>query len=347
MVDILIAIVVFGIIIAVHEFGHFAVAKACGIRVNQFAIGMGPALFKFQRGETEYALRLLPIGGYCAMEGEDSESTDDRAFRKKSVPKRIAVVVAGAVMNLLLGFVLVLITTCMSDLVPSTTVSRFHKDEAGNSVATSEQCGLQVDDKILSINGMRVFTDGDISYKLSYTEDSTFDLVVERNGEKVTLNDVTFLNTQTEGRLDFGIYGYDKTPLNVLSYSLRETVSIGRMIWMSLFDLITGKYGFHDLSGPVGIVTAIGDAASTGTTIKQHLQSLIPMMSMITINVGIFNLLPLPALDGGRLIFLIVEAIRRKPVKPEHEGLVHIIGLVLLFALMIAVTFNDVKNLFA
>ncbi|MBE6855509.1 MAG: peptidase [Ruminococcus sp.] len=347
MVDILIAILVFGVIIAVHEFGHFAVAKACGIRVNQFAIGMGPAIFKFQRGETEYALRLLPIGGYCAMEGEDSESTDDRAFRKKSVPKRIAVVVAGAAMNLLLGFVLVLITTCLSDLVPSTTISRFHKDDAGNSVATSEQCGLQVDDKILSINGMRVFTDGDISYKLSYTEDPTFDLVVERNGEKVTLNDVTFLNTKTEGRLDFGIYGYEKTPLNVLSYSFRETISIGRMIWMSLFDLITGKYGFHDLSGPVGIVTAIGDAASTGTTIKQHLQSLIPMMSMITINVGIFNLLPLPALDGGRLIFLIVEAIRRKPVKPEHEGLVHIIGLVLLFVLMIAVTFNDIKNLIA
>lgn len=346
MIKILIAILVFGIIIAVHEFGHFTVAKLCGIRVNKFAIGMGPRLLKHQWGETEYSLRLLPIGGFCAMEGEDTESADERAFCKKSVPKRFAVVVAGAIMNILLGFVLIIITTCMDSAITTTTISGFHTDENKVSVSTSESCGLQVDDKIVRINGMRVFTDSDISYKLAYTDQNDFTIEVERDGENVVLENVSFEDKKTEGRLDFYVYGQEKTVGNVLSYAARDTVSIARMIWQSLFDLVTGKYGFHDLSGPVGIVTAIGDAASVGTNVKQHLQSLIPLMTMITINVGIFNLLPLPALDGGRLVFLVVEAIRRKPVKPEHEGLVHIIGLALLLLMMVAVTFNDIRNLF-
>ena len=346
VVKIILAIFVFGIIITVHEFGHFIVAKLCGIRVNQFAIGMGPRILKKQGKETEYSLRLFPIGGFCSMEGEDSSSDDARAFHKKKVPQRMAVVVAGAFMNLVLGFVLLIITTSMFDAITSTTISKFHTDEAGASTSTSMACGLQVDDEIIRINGMRVFTDTDISYKLQYTEDSNFTVVVRRDGELVTLHDVEFKDTATEGRLDFYVYPQEKTVANVLSYAARDTISTARIIWMSLFDLLTGKYGFHDLSGPVGIVSAIGDAATFGETFRQHAMSLMSLMTMITINVGIFNLLPLPALDGGRLVFLAVEGVRRKPIKPEHEGMVHFIGLALLLLLMVAVTFNDVANLF-
>ena len=344
--SIVIAILVFGFIIAIHELGHFAVAKACHIRVNKFAIGMGPAILKKQWGETEYSLRLFPIGGFCSMEGEDTESADDRAFCKKKVLPRIAVVVAGAIMNLFLGLILVIITTCMSDAITSTTVSSFRKGTEGNAVSTSDTCGLQVGDRFVEINGMHVFTASDISYKLGYTDADEFDLVVERDGQKVTLENVKFYNTETTGRLDFTVYAQEKTIPSVLSYSVRETISVGRMIWIGLFDLITGKYGMHDLSGPVGIVGAIGDAASYGETFVEHLTSLLSLMTMLTINVGIFNLLPLPALDGGRLLFLLIEGVRRKPVKPEHEGMVHLVGMALLLLLMLVVTFNDITKLF-
>ena len=346
MVTILVAMLVFGVIIALHEFGHFSVAKLCGIKVNQFAIGMGPVLLKKQKGETEYSLRLLPIGGFCAMEGEDTDSDDPRAFHNKAVWQRMLVVLAGPIMNLILGFILILCTTLLYGNVISLQVADFTKNpETGESTSTSETCGLQIGDEILSIDGMKLFTDTDLSYKLQNTESDTMTLVVRRNGEKITLKNVKFYNTATQGRQDFYVKAKKMTVFNVISYSFLDTLSTGRLIWISLRDLITGKYGFHDLSGPVGIISTIGEAASYGETFKQHLTSVISLASFISVNVGIFNLLPIPALDGARFVFLAIEGIRRKPVSPEKEGMVHFAGMAVLFLIMIAVTIQDIFNL--
>ncbi len=345
-VTIIVALLVFLFIVVFHEFGHFIVAKLCGIRVNKFAIGMGPVLLKKQGRETEYSIRLLPIGGFCAMEGEDEESSDSRAFGKKSVWKRMAVVVAGAVMNLILGFLLILITTLLYGDISTVTIADFTYDkDSGTSTSTSQTCGLQKDDTILYLDGMRILTDTDLSYKLQNSESDTMEVVVRRNGEKVTLPAVTFRNTATEGRLDFYVYGEHLTVWRVLRYSFLDTISTGRLIWSSLSDLLTGRLGFHDLSGPVGIVSTIGEAVSYGETLRQHVISVLSLASFITINVGIFNLLPIPALDGARLVFLVVEAIRRKPIPPEREGMVHLIGMALLMLLLLAVTFQDISRL--
>ncbi len=411
MITILIALLVFGVIIAIHEFGHFIVAKLCGIKVNQFAIGMGPVILRKQGKETEYSLRLFPVGGFCAMEGEDAESNDPRAFNNNKVWKRVLVVIAGAVMNIILGFVVILVTTCLYGDVITTEIAKFPAEivvsEAipscdlnegdriisinnmsisygttleeklsnlegetltavvnrdGESVAltgipiaslkgevvcasTSNTCGLQAGDTIVKIDGMRIFTDADLSYKLQTSEAETVDLVVKRDGKLVTLPDVAFRNTATEGKLDFYVTAEKLTFFNTIEYSALSTVSTGRLIWISLKDLVTGKYGFNDMSGPVGIIGTIGEAAKQGSNLIEQLISVLSLASFITINVGIFNLLPLPALDGGRLVFLIVEAIRRKPVKPEHEGMVHFIGFALLILLMVAVTFQDILKL--
>lgn len=346
MVTVIVAMLVFGVIIALHEFGHFAVAKLCGIKVNQFAIGMGPVLLKKQKGETEYSLRLLPIGGFCAMEGEDAGSNDPRAFNRKPVWQRMLVVVAGAVMNLILGFILIICTTLLYGDVIALQISAFPEDEeTGLSTSTSESCGLQIGDEIISINGMRLFTDTDLSYQLQTAESDTMEVVVRRNGEKITLNDVQFYNTATQRRQDFYVTSKKLTPGNVLSYGFLNTISTGRLIWLSLIDLLSGKYGFRDLSGPVGIVSTIGEAASYGETFKQHLTSVLSLASFITINVGIFNLLPIPALDGARFVFLVIEGIRHKPISPEKEGMVHFAGMALLFLVMIAVTIQDIFNL--
>lgn len=360
IISILIAILIFGIIVTMHEFGHFIVAKLCGIKVNKFAVGMGPILLKHQKGETEYSIRLLPVGGFCAMEGEDENSDDNRAFNNKSIPKRFAVLVAGATVNIILGFLLLIVTTCMTEKIPSCTIRDFRSD-----TACSQESGLQVGDKILSINGMHIFSDMDLSYKIGNTTDNDFTLVVKRDGEKVTLNHVKFyysynyyVDTETnsyvtvddnysgdeeiktaESRFDFYVEAINKNPISIVGYSFRSAISTGRLIYISLIDLVTGKYGVEDLSGPVGVVTAISEASAIG------LSSVLELSVFLTINIGIFNLLPLPALDGGRIFFLIVEAIRRKPIPREKEGLVHAIGLALFGLLMIFVTIQDITKL--
>ena len=351
MVSIIIAIIVFGIIIIVHEFGHFIAAKKSGVRVNEFAIGMGPKLFSKQYGETKYSLRLLPIGGYCSMEGEDKSSEDDRAFCKKSVIKRIIIVAAGALMNLVLGFIFIVIMTSMNDTYAGTTISWFEDN------ASSQANGLQVGDRVININGMHIFTDTDFAYQLQSDKDGVFDMTVIRDGEKKELKDVKFsMSENDDGKktsslhIDFKVEPVERGIRSIASQSWRRSVSYARLIWVSLGDLLTGQYKINDLSGPVGIVTAISDVVSNETTDSginwlELFQNLFSMAALISINVGIFNLLPLPALDGGRLIFLIVEGIRRKPVSPEKEGAVHFVGLALLMMLMLYVTFNDVVKL--
>ena len=344
--SIIFALVIFEVIIIIHELGHFIVAKACGVKVNEFAIGMGPAIIKKQKGETLYAWRLLPIGGYCSMEGEDAESADNRAFCKKSVPKRMAIVVAGIVMNLILGYILLVIHTAWTAPITSTTISWFEEN------AKSQSTGLQIGDESVKVNGMRIFTPTDLSYQFQNDEDSVFDMTVVRDGKKVELENVTFTTDNETMHIDFRVQPVEATVGTVLSSSLKQTASDARLIYISLVDLVQGKYSIRDLSGPVGIVDTIGEVIEgqtdeeTGIDWTSLVQTMLSLGAFITINIGLFNLLPLPALDGGRLIFLIIEAIRRKPVPPEKEGMVHFIGLAALMILMVVVTVSDVLKLF-
>ena len=407
MLKILIAILVFGLIIFVHELGHFLVAKLMGVKVNEFAMGMGPKLFSFVRGETTYSLRLLPIGGFCAMEGEDAAgagevklkdegeaaedtagevaadtgepaepavlpaaqedapSRDPRAFCNKKVWRRVLIVIAGATMNLILGFVLMVIyygAVLQPEegrdevLFTTTTISQFYEN------APSQASGLQVGDTILKINGKLVLSAFDLNFFLQNDEDGVFDMVVSREVDgqmqKVHLENVTFeirKNEETGTQqliYDFYVLPQPKTFASVMEQAARMEGSIGLLVWNSLGDIITGRVGINQLSGPVGVVDAIGDAAlpsnpdgQGGVSFAIDWEMLIMMMAMITVNVGIFNLLPLPALDGGRLIFLIFEGIFRRPVPAKYEGMVHAIGMLLLLGLVLFVTFFDIKRL--
>ena len=349
--SIIIAILIFSLIITIHEFGHFIAAKSNGVKVNEFAIGMGPALLKKKKGETLYALRAFPIGGYCAMEGEDSESSDGRAFCQKAVWRRMIIVVAGVFMNMILGLILLMVQAGMSDAIVTTTVSKFEEN------AVSEQTGLKVGDEIIAINGMRIFTSMDMSYKFSNDEDGVYDMVVVRNGQRVSLKDVKLSTSVGENGKEMIHYDFWVEPGEVnfgsaVTQAFKQTATDARLIYISLADIVRGKYTLKDMSGPIGIVGSIGEVidserdTETGKIDwKGLIDSVLSISSFITINVGIFNLLPLPALDGGRFIFLLLEAVRGKPVKPEHEGLVHTVGMACLLLLMVVITVSDITKL--
>lgn len=339
----LVAIMFFGLLVSIHELGHFAFAKLFKVKVNEFALGMGPALFKKKKGDTTYALRLLPIGGYVSMEGEDDESTDENAFNRKKVWQKFIIVAAGAVMNLILGIIIVATILSMDSLIGTTKIHSFHEN------ALSEQTGLKQGDEIIEIDGHRLFSDMDVSFLMGRSDDGVFDMVVRRDGEKVELNGVKFKTVKdgeyTHIEYDFIIVGEKPNVLNVATTAVKETASIARLVWLSLFDILTGRYGMTDLSGPVGTVNVIADATAGAAQSKDGLISALTLMAFVSVNIGVFNLLPVPALDGGRLFFLVIEGIRRKPVNPKYEGYVHGVGLVLLLLLMLAVTFNDILTL--
>lgn len=350
IVTLLIAILIFGLIIGIHEFGHFIVAKLNHIQVNEFAIGMGPKLLHFRKGETTYSLRLFPIGGFCSMEGEDQSSENPNAFEKKAVWRRMLVVLAGAFMNLVLGFVLIAVLLCTSTKIPSTVIARFAEttNSAGETVtaAESERSGLQVGDKIIAIDGSHILSATDLIYKLQTTETDSYDVTVKRDGARVVVENVKFHNDNTDGLLDFAVEGKSKNPVNVVTYAAKDTAATAKLIWMSLVELVSGKYSLQDLSGPVGTVSVIEQAASSGKNLLERVQSVMNLTIFITVNVGVFNLLPIPGLDGSRFVFLLIEAIRRKPVPKKREAMVHLIGMAALFLLMILVTVQDITRFF-
>lgn len=351
---IIIGVFLFSATIFVHELGHFMFAKWSGVTVHKFALGMGPALFKFQKGETEYSLRLFPIGGYCAMEGEDEESNEEGSFGKKPVWKRMCIVAAGACMNFLLGVVLMCVVLAQSSALYTTTVGRFAKG------ARSDQ-QLQVGDKILSINGYDVNTVKDINNALGFAglvADKGADTIsvpikVKRGNEKITLDGVQFTLEKTSGNnltnIDFETTTMKKTFLTVLGRSFLDSFAGIKQVWASLGLLITGKVGINMMSGPVGMTSAMSQVASQ--SMQQGgfgfaVLNLIRIVALITINLGVMNLLPLPALDGGRLLFLLIEGIRRKPINPKYEGYIHAAGLVLFIGLFIFFAFNDTFRIF-
>ncbi|MGN0615984.1 M50 family metallopeptidase [Ruminococcus flavefaciens] len=348
---IIIAILIFGLIVTVHEFGHFICAKLSGIKVLEFSVGMGPKLLQKHKGETKYSLRALPVGGYCAMEGEDSTNSDPRSFRNAKLWKRMIVLVAGAAMNFVLGIVMLMILVCMMDQVPTTAIKGFsgqrNDDGTVTYYAESYETGLRHGDKLISIDGTRIYSTLDLNYIFdSITSNEGHKVVVKRDGKKVTLNDVFFEDkAEGGGVIDFGVVYKDKTPLTVIKGSGDIFMSMSHIVGLSLKQMLTGQLHKEDVSGPVGVVTAISEQTKNNESIVDAIYKLIYMTALITINVGIFNLLPIPGLDGGRLLFCLIELVRRKPVKPEHEGYVHLAGMVLLFGVMIFATYNDIARL--
>lgn len=359
------AILIFSIVILFHEFGHFITAKFSGVQVNEFSIGMGPALLKKIWRGTQYSVRLLPIGGYVAMEGEDSpessgmpdgdetdEDPDDepinpippeqrtgKPFDKVPLYRRFIIMVAGAVMNFVLGYLILLALVGTSD---SIVTLRLYGFEDG---ARCAETGLQAEDEIYSINGRRCYVAEDVSYELSRTENYSADFVVIRDGKKVELKNVQFdTYVGEDGEIymppQIIVYSAEKTPLRVVQQAWNYERYYARIIISTLADLIRGRESINNLSGPVGIVAAIGQAAAIDW------QTVFSMMALIAVNLGIFNLLPLPALDGGKVVFLVYEGIRGKPASHRVQEYVNLAGFALLFALMIFATYNDIIRLF-
>lgn len=326
------------VIITIHELGHFISAKLLGVQVNEFAIGFGPAILRFQKGETKYTLRAFPVGGFCAMEGEDQESDNPRAFGRKKVWRRMIIIASGAFCNILLGFVLVIGLLAPAGSFQTTTIV-----VREDGVAPSD---LQTGDKIIKVNGRRIFTVSDLSYSLRTDSDGKMDLTVRRGEETLKFEDLRFkiVETGDEGAtidLGFGVKSVKNSFFVLLRESFLRTLSFARIVALSVVDMITGKVDFAQISGPVGMVSAGAKAASSG------IPDLVGFLCIITINLGVFNLLPIPGLDGGRLLFLVVEGIRRKPIPPKYEGIIHAAGLLLLVALIIVITFKDIWQLIA
>ena len=335
---ILIAIFFFGMLIFMHEGGHFLSARLCGVDVKEFAIGMGPKLISktSKKTKTRYALRLLPIGGFVSMDGEDEESENPNAFCNKSIPKRMLIVIAGAVINILFGFLIMFVLVFSQKTLVSNVIGEFDANAMSNSK-------LMVNDIVLEVDGTRVHTGNEVVYEIMNKGDEPVEMLVIRNGEKITVEDVVFPNTVERGvaigKCDFKLYRDEASFGNYIKHAFWRSMSTVKMVYDSLFNLISGKYGIEAVSGPVGVTEVVGEAA------KSSLPTLLYVMSVISINLGIFNLLPFPALDGGRFVFLGIEALRGKPINKKIEEYVNFVGIMILFGFMLLVTFKDVFNI--
>ena len=414
IIPILIAILFFGVIITIHEFGHFIFAKIFGVKVNEFAIGMGPTVIKKQGKETKYALRLFPIGGFVSMEGEEEESEDSRAFCNQKTWKRMIIIAAGAIFNLILGIIICFFLVGSEELVGTNQILQFYETAVSN-----QEGRLQEGDKIISIDGKKVFSDYDVSFLMQRNGSGVYSFVVERNGEKTELPQVHFarrtggnfsygedctisslsskikdfglkdgdkilkvngeavkngqeliaaigkdedyvydFTVERQGEtldfaevkmavvtvFDFVILGEDKNIINVTKSAFGYALSMGRMVYLSLFDLLSGQYGMNDLAGPIGTISVITDIAEESIATVDW-SSLFMIMAMITINIGLFNLLPVPALDGGHLFFMFFELIFRKKIPQKYESYIHAAGLVILLGFMAIISASDIWKL--
>lgn len=381
MITVLVSIIMFLVLISFHEFGHFIIAKILNFKVDEFSVGMGPLIFKKHKGETQYSLRALPLGGYCKFEGEDeSDNEDPRAFSNQKPWKRLLVLFAGGVFNIILGFMLFIV------IVPA--ISPISTNVVDTVVPGSyiEQCGMAPGDKIIAINGKKVSFYNDISlYTQNFKKDENATLRVKRGHEKLdfefqpTRQTITYtytdkgidvkedINGQESGRFieysDAVVKDEEKvgqsetttryiigfTParkninfFNVWGEAWNETKFTVKLVYQSFWQMITGKIGINEMSGPVGIVSEVNNAVNSGSQSWLYVLNLI---ALLTINLGVFNLLPIPALDGGRIIFVLWELITRKPIPPNKEGIVHAVGMAILLLFVIFISFHDIMRL--
>lgn len=348
---ILLAILMFGFLIFIHELGHFLSAKLLDVQVNEFAICMGPVLWQKKKGETTYSLRAIPIGGFCAMEGEDEESDNPRAFPQKSWWRRLIILAAGSFMNFVAGFLAIVLLYTGASAYSAPIVTDFFE---GCPLESSD--GLQVGDELYKIDGRRVYLYSDVGMLLSRNKTGVYDVVVKRNGELVELHEfemkpqLYIVDGQQEYK--YGLY-FGTVPggfSNCLKYSWYTAMDFARLVWMSLEDLVSGLVSVSDMSGPVGIVSTISEVGSQSATVQAGLQNVAYLGAFIAINLAVMNMLPLPALDGGRIFLLLVNslftAITKKKISAKYEAYVHAAGMVLLLGFMAFVTFKDIWKLF-
>ena len=348
---IILAIVAFGVLIFTHELGHFLVAKACGVKVLEFSMGMGPALWKRQGKETLYSLRAFPIGGFCAMEGEDEDTGDPRAFTAQAPWKRVLILIAGATANFVTGFLLVLIVFSQSESFAAPLIRDFM-----DGCPYEGEDMFMVGDTFYKVDGHRIYFSSNVSEYLARSGSNVHDIVLIRDGKKITLDDFTMTLREypLEGggtEMKYGLYfgTVPATPLTNLRYSWYCTLDFTRLIWNSLGQLVTGAVGIRELSGPVGIVGLVNDVTKEEEDAREAILDVLYVFALIAVNLAVMNMLPLPALDGGRVFLLIVtwlvETVFRRKLNPKYEGYVHGAGLVLLLGLMAFVMFNDIVKL--
>jgi len=344
---IVIAIIAFGILITVHEAGHFLAAKLCGVKVVEFAIGMGPKIFKRQGSETLFTLRALPIGGYCAME-EDEESSDPRAFTNQKGYKKLLILAAGSIMNFIFGFLLLLALVNPASFRTPTITSFFDECPYVGEDALMEG------DTFYKVNGERIYFSSHVSFYLSRGGD-TADIEIIRNGEKIVLNDFHMVRVEMndDGQMK-PLYGlrFENTETGAtarLKCAWYQAADYVRIVRISLADLFSGAAGIRDLSGPVGLVSVMNDVAQESPTAGIAILNILSLVAFIAINLATMNLLPIPALDGGRILFLfihwVVEKIARRRVSPKYEGYVHAAFMIALLGLMAFVMINDVVRI--
>lgn len=344
----LVAILVFSLLIFIHELGHYIAARLFHVKIHEFSIGMGPKMLTYTSKKTgiKYSIGIFLLGGYVSMAGEDEESEDPNALSRKPAWQRFVIVAAGATMNLLLGFVLMFTVVLGSETLPSNTIAQypdaawFEKYE----LTSSATYGLQAGDTIVAVNGARVHIGYDMIYEIMHDGAEECAVTVLRDGRELTLT-VRFPSATEEGvaygMTDFYTGVDEKNVCNVLRHTSYRSTTTVKMIWESVIDLFRGRYGMEAVSGPVGVAGAISEAAATDWW------QMILLSAVISINLGLFNLFPIPALDGGRLVFILFEMIFRRPVPAKYEGLVHFIGFVLLMGLMVLVLFKDIVSLFS
>lgn len=381
MITAIVSIAMFLVMISLHEFGHFIVAKLLNFKVDEFSVGMGPAIFKKKKGETQYSIRALPLGGYCKFEGEDEEdNSDPRAFANQKAWKRLLVLLAGGIFNIILGFMLFMA------IVPAISPVNTNVIDTVVEHSYIEQSGLQHGDKIIAINDKKVNFYNDITlYTQNFRKDEEAIITIKRDGEKM---DFSFkpteqivktsygdkgvqvdssVNGYTTGRFveysdsvikDDSLIGQSETTtryiigftpmqkdinfFNVWGEAWNETKFVVKLVYQSFWQMITGKIGVEEMSGPVGIVSEVNNAVNSGSNSWLYVLNLV---ALLTINLGIFNLLPIPALDGGRIFFVIIEFIRRKPIPPSKEGIFHAIGMLLLLLFVLFISFHDIIRL--
>ena len=346
---IIFAILLFSLLVFVHELGHFIAAKASGVQVNEFSIFMGPALVKWERGETKYSIRCIPFGGYCAMEGENEDTDNPRSFLKAAWWKRLIILVAGSFMNFVAGLLILLIIymPVKQLILPQVAIV-----EEGSLVGGEN--GLQVGDTILELDGEKILMQADFNMILSLNPGEVHDIVLERNGEKVYLDDFVMRKTLFPGeeteRYGFSFSIVDSTPALNVKTAWNSALDYVRVVRLSLRMIFTGEAGLQDVSGPVGIVQQMNQTAQEADDTLDAILDMLDFGAMIAINLAVMNLLPIPALDGGRVVGLLlttaVEKITRKKLNAKYEAYIHGVGMILLLALMAVILFKDVFFIF-